>query len=148
MAEKWNREMRLQRDDFIREIMIGNCPKCGSPNIHDCSAPEFVPDIEGKPMKIGSECPVARMLDDPCIGHCDDCGYLWCLECCSGLSIENPNCEHWKICEKCDVEEVISEMDEEELSNLWISIEDCINKGICPYEGQIFECPKIKKGRK
>lgn len=35
------------------------------------------------------------------IGDCPDCGYLWCLECRSELSIENLECKHWGICGEC-----------------------------------------------
>jgi hypothetical protein len=144
MSEKWNREMRLQRDKFVREILVGDCPRCRSSNTHVCSAPDFVPDIEGKPMKIGSECSVARMLDDPCIGHCDDCDYLWCLECGSELSMDNPNCGHWAICGECAVEEVKFSLTEEDLDKLWVCLAD-LPEDACPFEAQVFDCPKIQE---
>ena len=39
--------------------------------------PPFKPSIT----KMGSSCPVARRLDAVDIGHCDECGCVWCLNC-------------------------------------------------------------------
>jgi len=142
--QEMNREMRLQRDEFLREIFVGDCPRCGSSNTHDCTAPDFELDLEGKPMKIGSECSVARMLDDPCVGHCDDCDYLWCLECGSELSMDNPICGHYAICEECNVEEVkllLTEEDLEKLSEYFVDL----SEDTCPFETCVFNCPKIKE---
>lgn len=67
-------------EQFISEIMVGDCPECGNNNTMDCD------DIEG--------------VEDPTLGLCKDCGYFWCIECGSQL-LSNFNCEHWKICEQC-----------------------------------------------
>lgn len=97
---------KIERDAFISSIMVGNCPKCGNDNTHNCSAPEEVPAHEVAGFKIpkmtrGYDCPVALRIDDPCVGHCDSCGYIWCLECGKELSEEKPICRHWKVCDKC-----------------------------------------------
>ncbi len=48
-------------DEFANLIMVGPCPQCDSENTGDC---ENDPEIE-----------------DPCVGHCGDCGQLWCCDC-------------------------------------------------------------------
>jgi hypothetical protein len=48
-------------EDFVNQIMVGPCPKCGSSSTGDC---ENDPEIE-----------------DPCIGRCAECGQLWCCDC-------------------------------------------------------------------
>jgi hypothetical protein len=48
-------------EDFVNRIMVGECPKCGSPETSDC---ENDPEI-----------------NDPCVGRCFQCGQLWCLDC-------------------------------------------------------------------
>jgi len=48
-------------EEFVNRLMVGDCPICDSSNTHDC---EKDPEIE-----------------DPCVGHCVDCGQLWCLDC-------------------------------------------------------------------
>jgi len=68
-------------DQFISEIMVGDCPECGNSNTIDCDG------IEG--------------VEDPTLGLCKNCGYFWCIECGSQL-VSNFNCEHWEICEKCE----------------------------------------------
>lgn len=109
----------IQRDAFISSMMVGDCPKCGSPNTHDCEAVTFDYDVEGEIRKLGSDCEVAKKLDDPTIGHCDDCDYLWCLECDNQLSPQKPLCGHYEVCESCEKENE------------------------CPQPA--FECSKIKK---
>jgi len=67
-------------EEFLNEIFVGECPKCGNEDTRDC---EEVPDIE-----------------DITLGLCNSCGYIWCTEC--GRTVEKGNtCEHWTICEKC-----------------------------------------------
>jgi hypothetical protein len=46
---------------FVNQIMVGNCPRCGSARTDDCEN-----DID---------------IDDPCIGRCADCGQYWCCDC-------------------------------------------------------------------
>ncbi len=121
----------LLRDEFIREIMVGDCPRCGSPNTHDCSEEEFVPNSLIRPtsiIRIGSDCEVAKKLDDPTVGHCDDCNYLWCLECGSELSIDEPTCRHWEICETCGKTDEFPDA--------------------CPYEADVSDCPKIRRRKR
>ena len=48
-------------EDFVNQIMIGDCPKCGSSETSDC---ENDPEI-----------------NDPCIARCLACGQLWCPDC-------------------------------------------------------------------
>lgn len=68
-------------EQFLSEIMVGDCPECGSSDTSDCDG------IEG--------------VEDPTLGLCKNCGYFWCIECGSQL-VSNFNCEHWEICEKCE----------------------------------------------
>ncbi len=85
-------------DQFVNQILIGSCPKCGSNNVHDCKAqsPIMVKGfLSGIYRQYGSNCPVAMKLDDSRVAHCDDCNYLWCLECGAELSFEDPDCDHW-----------------------------------------------------
>ncbi len=133
MKELKNKD--IERELFINEVMgTGPCPKCGGLNVHDCSAPEFVtvPTVPfpfdptyKETIKIGSECEVARKLDNIFIGHCDDCNYIWCLDCGSELSIENPVCKHILFCENCsclDKNDAILEATEE-LNNIMSMLE-------------------------
>ena len=85
MTKKLDKET-IERDCFIYGIMIGKCPKCGSNNVHDCEARSPIIDN----YNLGSDCEVAKKLNDHCVGHCDDSGYLWCLECGTKLSLKNP----------------------------------------------------------
>ena len=48
-------------EEFVKRIMVGDCPKCGSSKTADC---ENDPDI-----------------DDPCVARCFECGQLWCPDC-------------------------------------------------------------------
>jgi len=140
MSEKWTREKRLERDSFTFGIMVGDCPNCGSFNTHDCEAPNYHLDLEGEPMKMGSECGIARELNDPTVGHCDDCNYLWCLECGSELSIDKLLCGHWAICSDCEISEEVRDCE----GNV---IEDAYT---CPHEFAVSKCPRIvewKRGR-
>jgi len=64
-------------------MLFGECPCCNELNIGDCS------EVEG--------------LEDPTIGLCDDCGFVWCIECGSML-LPSCNCGHWAVCDECAVE--------------------------------------------
>lgn len=90
----------LSEEEFLRLIFVGNCPACESESTITCD------EIEG--------------IDDPTVGMCNACGFMWCLECGSEVR-RGENCGHWDICENCD-----EEKDE---------FEDC---GIPP-----SECPKV-----
>lgn len=48
-------------EEFVNQLMVGDCPKCGSSKTGDC---ENDPDI-----------------DDPCVARCLECGQLWCPDC-------------------------------------------------------------------
>ncbi len=70
-------------EEFISEIFVGECPKCGSKATKDCEE--------------------ATGIEDMTVGLCENCGYLWCTEC--GRSVEKgKTCEHWAVCEKCTEE--------------------------------------------
>ena len=161
---------RLERDFFIFQVMVGNCPRCGSSNTHDCEAPHFAPnsnppltDLEStgsvnEIIKLGSECGVAREIDDNTIGHCDDCDFLWCLECGSQLTVDKlvkfPLCGHWVVCGKCSEENHYLDGDEireilcpkcEHWDDGCQNEGDCIYNVQCPYGGRVSECPTIIK---
>jgi hypothetical protein len=68
-------------EQFLAEIMIGECPYCKSNNTKDCE------EVDG--------------IEDCTVGLCMRCGYLWCSECGRSL-IHNINCKHWNICDRCD----------------------------------------------
>lgn len=67
-------------EEFSSEILIGPCPRCGSKKTRDCER------IVG--------------IDDPTIGFCKSCGFLWCSECGSPLR-SSIICGHWEICNNC-----------------------------------------------
>ncbi|MDD4889348.1 MAG: hypothetical protein PHU85_05410 [Phycisphaerae bacterium] len=48
-------------EDFVNQVMIGDCPKCGSADTEDCGND---PELEG----IG-------------VARCRSCGWLWCAMC-------------------------------------------------------------------
>jgi hypothetical protein len=96
-------EEKISRTLFLNEFLVGECPRCGSINTHDCEAEheEINPYNPRETIKSGSSCGVALEVDDITVGHCDDCDYLWCLECGSELTLDSPVCVHWEICEEC-----------------------------------------------
>lgn len=144
----------LERDFFISQLMVGNCPNCGSNNTHDCEAPNFVSspfESQEQVFKLGSECGIARELDDPTVGHCDDCNYIWCLDCGSELTLDRHICGHWKICDECgresDFPSTCPYKEEADTGDLIVnpclscpSIYECSR---CPYENNTIDCPKI-----
>lgn len=68
-------------DEFIRQILVGDCPVCGSSKTTDCSELSTI---------------------DPTVGVCLQCYTFWCLEC-GIIFIEGQTiCEHWQICMKCN----------------------------------------------
>jgi len=71
----------VTEEQFIAEIMIGECPKCGSKNTKDCE------EIEG--------------IEDLTVGLCMNCGFLWCSECGRPL-VHGTSCKHWEICDECE----------------------------------------------
>jgi hypothetical protein len=69
--------------EFLREVFVGDCPNCSSVKTVDCD------EIVG--------------IEDITIGLCEDCGYIWCLEC--GVPVERGEiCGHWQVCEDCEEE--------------------------------------------
>ncbi len=58
------------------------CPRCGGSDTTDCHTVKYI--------------------QDPSIGLCVTCGYLWCLECGAHL-ISTVTCGHWRICANCGV---------------------------------------------
>jgi len=68
--------------EFVARIMVGSCPQCGS---IDTASGEDVENIE-----------------DPTVGMCKACGFLWCLECELPLTAGS-ECLHWQVCRDCDV---------------------------------------------
>ena len=73
-------------EQFLAEIMIGECPKCNSIQTKDCDKVEGIGDLT--------------------VGLCMDCGYLWCSEC-ERAVVKNIKCKHWEICDACDQEDDI-----------------------------------------
>jgi hypothetical protein len=68
-------------DQFLAEIMIGECPHCRHNNTKDCE------EVDG--------------IEDCTVGLCMRCGYVWCSECGRPL-IDGIHCKHWEICDQCD----------------------------------------------
>ncbi|MBU4174857.1 MAG: hypothetical protein KJ686_08140 [Actinobacteria bacterium] len=64
-------------------LLFGECPCCGGLNITDSSR------VEG--------------IENPTVGFCPDCGFIWCLEC-GSLMPGDARCGHWRICEECPEE--------------------------------------------
>jgi hypothetical protein len=130
---------QLEKEDFVRGIMVGPCPNCGSDNTCDC---------ENDPL-----------FEDICVGHCLHCGTYWCLECgfVFGKVKEYMECPHWQICEVCS-EENSYLSDDEFMERICptcehykdgCTLEDpsaCEKEDqfMCPYDGDISECPKIQ----
>ncbi|MBI5543129.1 MAG: hypothetical protein HY901_04525 [Deltaproteobacteria bacterium] len=59
---------------FVDAIFIGACPHCGS---EEARSGESEPAIE-----------------DPTVGLCPACGWIWCSECESKLTREQPHCSN------------------------------------------------------
>jgi len=69
----------LEARAFADMIMTGSCPMCGSDNAHSC---EYDPE---DPDSSVIECEVAKAIDSPVTGHCEDRGCLFCTECRTAL---------------------------------------------------------------
>jgi hypothetical protein len=95
--------------EFEWEILVGPCPKCGNQKTMDCEG------IEG--------------IDDPTVGLCKRCGFLWCTECGSALGA-SVNCDHWEVCGSCQISK-----DKDE---------DCGNS---PTDCEIIQNWKFSRGR-
>lgn len=70
----------LNEKPFISAIMVGPCPRCGSRNTHDCSY-----DEEEHSSELG-ECSLIKAIDDPLVGHCEECDSVFCIECAKIIS--------------------------------------------------------------
>ena len=82
MIEKATEKTSARNEEqFLAEIMTGNCPRCASNQIKDCRKVEGINDIS--------------------VGLCMQCGVIWCLECGRSL-VGNVHCNHWCICLLCD----------------------------------------------
>ncbi len=75
--------MALQQSIETDENSAGPCPECGGLKTRSGRA------IEG--------------IDNPAVGFCMHCGFLWCTECGSPLRSQIP-CPHWEVCEYCGEE--------------------------------------------
>ncbi len=76
------RDSDVSEDEFIRMMLVGDCPNCGSENTMSCD------ELEG--------------VEDPTLARCAQCGYTWCLEC--GSAVTGETCEHWQFCDRCEEE--------------------------------------------
>jgi len=65
----------LEARAFADAMMTGSCPRCESDNVHSCEYDSKDPDSSVV------ECEVAKAIDSPVTGHCEDCGCLFCTEC-------------------------------------------------------------------
>lgn len=148
---------QLRRDSFISSIMVGKCPNCGGANTHDCESEKFeYSKITKEIMKTGSKCWASQKIDDITIGHCDDCNFLWCLECGSPISEDKTVCSHWAICGDCgkdwEYPENCPSKDEAESGELLVNpcllgcpdLKECSK---CPYDLDIGMCPSIQEFR-
>ncbi len=80
-------EKSQSKEDFLRMIFVGDCPKCNSRNSVQCD------EVIG--------------IDNPTLGLCVDCGFVWCLECGAQLDPDHwpekeIRCGHWEICDACE----------------------------------------------
>jgi hypothetical protein len=75
------RQEEAAAEDFVRALMVGNCPRCNSERTRDCY-----------------ESP----LEDPTIGICLSCYALFCLECGQIFEKGETCCDHWGICDLCE----------------------------------------------
>jgi hypothetical protein len=129
----------VEADKFVNEVMAGSCPKCGSDNTSDC---------ENDPI-----------LKDNTIGHCQDCGAYWCLECghIFKRAKKGMECPHFQICAECSEENGYLK-DDEFMEKICSSCENC-NDGCqledpsecekaeqsqCPYGCDVSECTEIQ----
>ena len=66
-------------DEFANLLLVGECPQCSGQSTTDC---EEDPELQ-----------------DPTIGHCNDCDFRWCLDCGDPFSSKSDaaahDCEVW-----------------------------------------------------
>ena len=130
----------LERDRFVRSVMVGTCPECGSENTYDC---------ENNPL-----------LEDNTIGHCLECETYWCLEC--GYIFEavekEATCPHWDICDQCSKEHGYLDLGtfiekicpKCELYDNGCGLEEPLEcekqwRYRCPYDSDVSGCPRIEE---
>jgi hypothetical protein len=133
------------------------CPRCGRYNTHSCKALDRTSgsaDFSKRVIRRGNNCKKTEWLDDATISHCDDCGYLWCLECRAELDIEKPVCMHWTICRECPNGSLAAEKVTTEECMRLCGRRECIiepancptaNRHLCNYRSRVHECPRIKR---
>lgn len=130
----------LEQDKFVRGVMVGTCPRCGSENTYDC---------ENNPL-----------LEDITVGHCLDCGTYWCLECGYIFKVveKETACPHWDICDRCSKEHGYLDLGTFiemicptcELYDNGCRLEELLEcekqwRYRCPYDSDVSECPKIEE---
>ena len=71
----------INEEQFLAQVMTGNCPRCDSNQIKDCRKVESINDIT--------------------VGLCMQCGFIWCLDCGKPLT-KDIHCDHWDVCLQCD----------------------------------------------
>jgi len=130
----------LERDKFVRAIMVGPCPECGGESTYDCGN--------------------SPLLEDSTVGHCLDCETYWCLEC--GYVFESVKkemqCPHWELCAQCSNEKGyldIAEFMEKICPTCDTYDEGCLldepmecekhAQFMCPYYVNVWDCPKIEE---
>ncbi len=69
-------------DEYVRQIFTGDCPVCGSEKTSDCD------DLS---------------IEDVTVGVCLDCYTFWCTECDTIFEKGQTACNHWKVCEDCEL---------------------------------------------
>ena len=69
-------------DEYVMEIFIGDCPVCESKRTSDCD-----------------ELPI----EDITVGVCLKCYTFWCTECGTIFKKGQTVCEHWSVCDDCDL---------------------------------------------
>ncbi|MBA7636432.1 hypothetical protein ES703_44051 [subsurface metagenome] len=131
----------VERDKFVRAVMVGACPRCGSDNTSDCDNP-------------------LELVNDPTIAYCLDCGTYWCLECGHVFDLleKGMQCPHWKICAECSDEhgylgegefiERICPTCEHYDNGCQLEDRSKCDKEwqyLCPYVSDVSQCPKIQE---
>ena len=133
-------EELLERDEFIRAIMVGTCPICGGEEAYDCEN--------------------NAMLEDCTIGHCLECETHWCLECGYIFTYleKGMKCPHWDLCEDCAdkrgyldpiefMETMCPTCEHYDDGCLLEELSECDKARLyrCPNESDVSECPQIQE---
>ncbi|MDM7999309.1 MAG: hypothetical protein QUS33_04745 [Dehalococcoidia bacterium] len=138
--EPYSLQELLDRDRFVRSVLVGHCPRCSGDNTYDC---------ENNPS-----------LNDATVGHCLDCDAYWCLLCAHEFDSvgKGTQCPHWAVCYECSLEH--GYLDEIEfIQQICLTcpyydngclLDDpsaCEWEGeyLCPYADDVSACPKIQE---